>query len=129
MLGEHLREATRAALGEHLREEQLASTAACSASTPGERPTGDEHPLPSKHEQPATGEHEHHQLRQQLASSPWLASTRVRDGEESHGHPFSPYCFEWRDKGERERGDGTGEDKTSHLTGVDIYMVGKYLTT
>jgi hypothetical protein len=34
------------------------------------------HPLP--------GEHKHHLLRQQLASTPWLASMRVRDGEESH---------------------------------------------
>jgi hypothetical protein len=34
VLGEHLREAVRAALGENLREEHLVSTAACSVSTP-----------------------------------------------------------------------------------------------
>jgi hypothetical protein len=54
-LGEDLREAVKAALGDHLREEQLASTAACSASTPcgthGERLAADEHPLPGEHEQ------------------------------------------------------------------------------
>jgi hypothetical protein len=54
----------------------LASMAACSVSTPcstpGEQPVADKHPMP--------GEHEH----QQLASTPWLTSTRVRDGEESH---------------------------------------------
>jgi hypothetical protein len=80
------------ALGDHLREEQLASTAACSTSTPcstpGERPAADEHPL--------LGEH------------PLAASMRIRDEEESHR-------LHDGEIEETKRGDGIGEDKCSHL--------------
>jgi hypothetical protein len=46
-------------------------------------------------------------------STPWLASTRVQGGEE--------------ETKERKRGDETGENKSDHLTGIDIYMVGRYM--
>jgi hypothetical protein len=73
----------------------LASTAACSASTPcsthGERPTADEHPLPGEHEQdiswraPLASEHEHHLLHGEHpvagkhTSSRWGRESRLHD--------------------------------------------------
>jgi hypothetical protein len=59
------------------------------ASTPGERPAASEHLLPGEHEQasrwraPLAGEHEHHLMHQQLASTTFLqarAHLRVPPG-------------------------------------------------
>jgi hypothetical protein len=65
-------------------------------------------------------------------ASSWQAHPgwKARDfkiGRRVIGLTTSSSChFEWRD-GERERGDGTGEDKSSHLTRVHIYVVKKYM--
>jgi hypothetical protein len=110
---EHLHEVVRAALGEHLREEKLASIAACSASTPCSLASG---------EQPM--------------STPCLASTSTTYCASSWRAPPGCQAREF-EMGRRvtgstmarrgERGDGIGEDKSGHLTGVDICVVRKYM--
>jgi hypothetical protein len=84
--GEHLREAAREALGEHLREEQLASTAAYSASNRAP-PTA---PLASG-QQPC--------LASTSTSSWWAPLADKHVSSRWGGESQAPRC---RDEGERE---------------------------